>query len=159
MPKIIDGFKGDRHIYWRQNHQCPSWGPGANRGLGDGHLPSSRQVHEVHWNTLEKGSLSIHFPNTSSLPLGSLVLPPQGQIGISVRSSSFPNLMSLFEVLSVTELAPPQPSLCHCTKKPLFAKGCPWYFILLRATDERVSFTWLSSDADPTVFPGKLLKH
>lgn len=116
---------------------------GANRDLGDGLmylLLSSRQIYSARpWERpFAHPSFLTCFPNTSTLPKGSLILPPQGQISISVSLSSCPDLMSLFKASPMTELLL-NPLCVIAQKSSLFAKGGPWYFILLEATDERVS--------------------
>lgn len=136
--KWIDTFMGDRTTcgHHRVQVQTGVWEM-ATCSAAD----SSSRCTEISWGrALCLSLISYVLPHTSSLPWGSLILPPWGQIGISVSSSSFsPNLMSLFEVSPLTELVVPEPSLCHCTKKSLFAKDGPWYFVLLGATDERIS--------------------
>lgn len=127
--KRIDTFMGGKTTCGHHGVQVQT--------QGFGRWPPAQQ-QAGPWDTLRypgEGpfvcpSFLICFPNTSSLPLGSLILPPRGQAGTSVRLSSFPNLMSLFEVSPVTELASPEPSLCHCTKKFPLCQGRPMVFHL-----------------------------
>lgn len=128
--KWIDSFMGDRTTcgHHRVQVQTGVWEM-ATCSAAD----SSSRCTEISWGrALCLSLISYMLPHTSSLPLGSLILPPWGQIGISVSSSSSsPNLMSLFEVSPLTELVVPMFSMSLQKKIPL-CQGRPLVFRLAR---------------------------
>lgn len=131
----------------------------CKQGFGRWPPAQSRQINsERPWERpLVHPSFLTRFPNTSSLPMGSLILPPRGQISLSV-SLSCPNSMSLFEASPVTELLL-NPLCVIAQKSPSLPREAHGISSCSRQQMREFPLLWVSSDVEPTVFPGRLLKH